>query len=91
MNKIESDLMEILHDILKNLGYDNSSISDIKLQTNLVESKVMDSVIMAELIIEIEDKFGIEIDTDEITPENFGTINSMANMLFRIKEKNDTI
>lgn len=38
---------------------------------------VIDSITMAEILIEIEDTFGIEIDGEDIIPENFKNIQTI--------------
>ncbi len=41
-------------------------------------SGALDSPALMELIIWYESTFGVEIDQDELTIDNFGTINAMA-------------
>lgn len=41
----------------------------------------LNSVIMLQFIVQLEQEFDIEIDEEEITPDNFGTINKVVNYL----------
>lgn len=41
----------------------------------------LNSVIMLQFIVQLEQEFDIEIDEEEIVPENFGTINKVVNYL----------
>lgn len=49
--------------------------------TDLFSADVLDSFAIAQLISEIEDNFGIEVDPEDIIPENFDTINHIAELL----------
>ena len=41
----------------------------------------MNSVIMLQFIVKMEQEFDIEIDEEEIIPENFGTVNKVVQYL----------
>lgn len=45
---------------------------------NLLESGLLDSVAMMELVVWCEEHFGITIDTDDLTPENFSTLEAIS-------------
>lgn len=48
---------------------------------NLVSQDVLDSLTMAEIIISLEDTFNIEIDAEEIIPDNFININAIIKLV----------
>ena len=50
---------------------------------NLLEEGIVDSVAMMDLIVWLEGHFNITIDTDDLTPENFGSVNGMVAYLER--------
>jgi acyl carrier protein len=54
----------------KNIHFNN--------QTLLLEEKVIDSLGMLELISFVEENFGIEVPDEDISPDNFGTIDRLA-------------
>lgn len=41
----------------------------------------LNSVIMLQFIVQLEQEFDVEIDEEEIVPENFGSINKVVNYL----------
>jgi acyl carrier protein len=47
------------------------------------ETGLLDSAAIMELIVWYEDRFGLSIDQDDLTIENFGTVNAMADYLSR--------
>ncbi len=50
---------------------------------NLMEEEIVDSVAMMDVIVWLEEHFGISIDPDDLTPENFGSVNAMVAYLER--------
>jgi acyl carrier protein len=58
----------VLSDQVDQMGFDAS----------LLENGVIDSTGILELVFFVEDKFTIQIDTDEVLPENFDSINRLA-------------
>ena len=50
---------------------------------SLLESGVLDSVVMIELIDKLEAAFDFTIGEDELTPENFDTIAAIARLVQR--------
>lgn len=47
------------------------------------ETGLLDSAGIMELIVWYEDRFDLSIDQDDLTIENFGTVNAMADYLSR--------
>ena len=50
---------------------------------NLLEDEIVDSVAMMDLIVWFEETFNLQIDPDDLTPENFGSVNAMVAYLER--------
>ena len=50
---------------------------------NLLQDEIVDSVAMMDVIVWLEEHFGITIDPDDLTPENFGSVNAMVAYLER--------
>lgn len=69
-NKIRQFLVEnfVLSERIDELGFNES----------LLENGVVDSTGILELVFFAEDQFGIQIDTSEVLPENFDSINALA-------------
>ena len=47
------------------------------------ETGLLDSAAIMELIVWYESRFGLEIDQEDLTIENFGTVNAMVDYLSR--------
>lgn len=67
---------ESLKDEFKELDYDDS----------LLELGIIDSVKMLDLINFIEEQFGVQVDDDDLYPENFDSINAIVNYINSKKE-----
>lgn len=52
-------------------------VQDFEPDQDLLESGVLDSVAMMELVLWSEGHFGFTVDTDDLTPENFATLNAI--------------
>lgn len=50
---------------------------------NLIEKGVLDSFSMIKLISFIETEFGVKVDMESITPENFNSVAKIAEMIKR--------
>ena len=59
------DLIEILEELQPEVDYETTE--------NLIDGRYLDSLTILALVSEIEDKFGVEIPTVEIIPNNFNS------------------
>lgn len=48
---------------------------------NLLASGVIDSFDIVDLIVSLEEIFGIEVDGDDIVPENFESVDAIAKLV----------
>lgn len=69
--------MEQLLEILKDIKND----IDFEKEKHLVDEGILDSLEIVTIITAIEEKFMIEIDPDEIDPDNFQSIETMWGMI----------
>ena len=53
--------------------------------TDIIDGGYMDSMELMGLIAALTDTFDIEIDIDWITPENFNSVDAMAEMVAKLK------
>ncbi|MBQ7321825.1 MAG: acyl carrier protein [Clostridia bacterium] len=53
--------------------------------TDIIEGGYLDSFELMSLIAQLGEIFGIEIDVDEIVPENFNSVDAMTAMVERLK------
>lgn len=70
---------------IKSLGIDVI----INENTNLVDTGILDSLKIMELIVELENIFCIEIDGEDIIPENFKTVITISNLVQKSGVKNE--
>lgn len=54
---------------------------ELTAQTSLIGSGVIDSTGMMEVVDFVEESFGIEVDDRELIPENFDTVERLANFV----------
>ena len=55
-------------------------------ETKLIDDKVIDSLTLTALISELESEFNIEIDMDDIVPENFNSVDAMTELVERLQD-----
>ena len=53
--------------------------------TDIVEGGYLDSFELMSLITQLDEAFGIEVDVDEIVPENFNSVEAITAMVERLK------
>ena len=51
---------------------------ELTMDDSLLEAGVIDSVGMVDLIAYLEQTYGIRVDEDDMTPENFDTVNAIV-------------
>lgn len=73
--------MKQLLELLKGVKSD----IDFEKETDLVDEGLLDSLEIVTIIASIEEKFGIEIDPDDIDPDNFQSAEAMWEMIQKIK------
>lgn len=73
--------MNIENEILKFIETDvltGQSLGKEAQEVNLIESGILDSMSITNLVNFIHEKFQVEIEPGDVTPENFKSINSIA-------------
>ncbi|MEU0128140.1 MULTISPECIES: acyl carrier protein [unclassified Streptomyces] len=56
----------------------NKELPELTPQTRLFSDLALDSTSVIELLMELEDTLGLQIDPDELTPEVFETVGSLT-------------
>jgi acyl carrier protein len=64
-----------IYDFIKTL---KPNLPDFEPDENLLEDDLLDSVAMMELVLWSEEHFGFTVDTDDLTPDNFATLNAIT-------------
>ncbi len=81
MNNI--DINTIINIIISETGTD-----EIKADTELIDSGIIDSFDMISLISEFDEAFDLEIEVSDIDIDNFKKPNQIKETLVKIKERN---
>lgn len=76
--------MEIREKIIESLTELHPEIDDFSEIRELVGGKILDSLDIVTLIADLSDKFEIEISPQEITYENFDTLEGLVAMANRL-------
>lgn len=80
MDELNMDeLMNLIKDAVQNADFENSR--------NYVNDGLIDSLDIVEIIALIEEKYQIEINPEDIDPDNFETIEKMWDMISKYKKK----
>ena len=74
---VKENIIAILKELMP--SKDLTGVNDI------VEGGYLDSMELVALIMNLCDTFGVEISFEEITPENFNSIDAMAGMIEKLK------
>lgn len=74
---IREQIIDILKEIKPNMNLEG--------RTDIVDGAFLDSFEIMNLIMMMSETFGIEIDFEEITAENFNSIDAMVGMVERLK------
>lgn len=73
--------MEKLLKILKGIRPD----VDFENEKALIEDGILDSFDVVSIISELDDEFGVQIKITELDPENFNSVESIWNLVQRLK------
>ncbi len=71
-------LLELLGRVVPDVDFKNNS--------SLVEEGLLDSIDIVSIISEIETVYGIEIDPDEIDPDNFQSASAILKMIEKVSK-----
>ena len=63
--------------------FKNHAGAEVTVDTPLAEEGVIDSMGVTELVAFVVETFHVELDMDDMTIENFGTINDIKNLIMR--------
>ena len=55
------------------------------LQTDLLETGMLDSLLLMDLIFHIEESYGVRFDSDQVNPSNFRTIEDTVSFVLKQK------
>ena len=73
-NQLQADLVQFVQSR-------GSRHANITLQTDLLESGLLDSLLLMDLIFHIEEHYALRFDSDQVNPANFRTIMDIVNFV----------
>jgi acyl carrier protein len=59
------------------------------LDASFLDNGIVDSMNVLELVMFVEEKFGVKVGDDEIVPENFDSVTKLANFIRRKKDSKE--
>jgi len=77
MSPLETRILEILHHGRPEVAFDEAN--------HLVDDGLLDSFEIVMLTTELEKEFGISVPGDEILPDNFASLASIATLVARLQ------
>jgi acyl carrier protein len=73
-NRLEADLVQFV----QSRGSRHAEVTSL---TDLLESGLLDSLLLMDLIFHIEEAYGVRFDSDNVNPSNFRTIADIVNFV----------
>ena len=73
MSETKETLLEILQEMHPDI--------DFEVEDSLIEGKVLDSFDIVTLVTEIGDAFDVDINANELVPENFNSLEAMVSLI----------
>lgn len=63
---------------------------DLSNVNDMVEGGYIDSFELVSLIATLSERFGVEIDIDDVTPQNFNSVDDIVSLMSRLIEERKT-
>jgi Acyl carrier protein len=73
-------LIDAIRDCISNVST-KAEAAKIDARQSLIESGILDSMGLMSLLNYIESQFGVAVDVEDLTPENFATLTSIAHFI----------
>lgn len=77
----DSTVEAVIREYLKKELNVTADPQTVKRDTNLFESKVLDSLSLVKLVLFLEQKFGMKVEMEDMVPDNFSSIESISTYL----------
>lgn len=73
------ELLKILEDVRPDVDFAN--------EKKLIDDGVLDSFDIISIVGELNDHYGIEIDVEDLEPDNFNTVEAMLDLIHKLQEE----
>ena len=77
-----SKIADIIKTLATEMSYEGITY-ELNEDTDLIESGIIDSLMMVELVTKLEEMYEIDMEVDELVPDNFRTIIKIRDMISR--------
>ena len=71
------EILAILREIRPDVDFEN--------ETKLIDDDILDSFDIIAIVGEFNDAFGIDIDVEDLEPDNFNTVEAMKELIDKLK------
>ena len=71
------EILEILRDVRPDVDFEN--------EKKLIDDNVLDSFDIITIVSEFNEEFDIEIDVEDLEPENFNTVEAMKELIDKLQ------
>lgn len=75
---MRDEILEILEDIRPDIDFESAE--------KLIDDKVLDSFDIISLIGELNDTFDVEININDLVPDNFNTVDAMVELVETLQQ-----
>lgn len=76
---MREQIMKILKGVRSDVDFEN--------ETALIDNGVLDSFDIISIVGEFNDAFGVEINADDLLPENFNNVAAMVELIGKLQEE----
>ena len=73
------EILKILKDIRPDVDFIN--------EKKLIDDKILDSFDIISIVADLNDHFDIEIDVEDLEPENFNTVEAILELVTRLQDE----
>ena len=80
-----SDRKGLEGDLMRFVRSRGTRYAQATLQTDLLETGMLDSLLLMDLIFHIEEAYGVRFDSDQVNPSNFRTIEDTVSFVLKQK------
>lgn len=81
MTVTQTDVATLINSYLQKEHLVPTGSAPVPGDTDLLESKILDSLSLVKLVVSMEEELGIRIPLEDIVPRNFATVSGMASYL----------
>ena len=78
---MKPDLAHLQADLTRFVRSRGQRHAEVTLLTDLIDSGLLDSLLLVDLILHIEKTYGIRFESDHVNPSNFRSVSAIVNLV----------